>query len=239
VFWVTLPSGINANANVVVNMTFLPTGTEYDGVYAGECPTCNSIYAKYDNGANVFSSLYQNFAGSSVPAGWQSSGATISNGATLGSSPTYILTSATYAPNPNAVVDFDADFVGTTTRTNLIVGYTNPGDTACYGWSVASTIGSSVYDFGSGSCSGGTPVGTLAASKSAYHVFSVINPNPSSLIMSYDYGQQDSSIGAWASAQNIGAYAYETQPLYLQWVRMRAYPPSGVMPTQSFGTIVP
>lgn len=95
VFWVKLPSGINANANLVVNMTLLSNSVDYDGIYAGEAPqlTCglttnaaspyNTIlcssgtYAKYDNGANVFSQ-YTNFAGTSIPSGWSTSGTLLS-----------------------------------------------------------------------------------------------------------------------------------------------------------------
>ena len=40
-FWVKIPGGLAANSNTVINMTFGSLGTEYDGSYAGECPTCS------------------------------------------------------------------------------------------------------------------------------------------------------------------------------------------------------
>ena len=85
-FWVKLPAGISANSNAIVNMTFLPTNTEYDGIYAGEAPqlSCNNPsntvsgcasgqYGKYDNGANVFA-LYDGFAGNTLSGIWSHTG---------------------------------------------------------------------------------------------------------------------------------------------------------------------
>ena len=53
--WVLLTSAIGASGGTqTIYMTFLPTSTEFDGVYAGEAPELSSTYAQYDNGANVF-----------------------------------------------------------------------------------------------------------------------------------------------------------------------------------------
>ena len=86
-FWVNIPSGIQANSNALLYMTFIsPNSVEYDGVYAGEAPqlSCNNPtntisgcaagqYGKYDNGGSVFAN-YWDFAGTSLPAGWSASG---------------------------------------------------------------------------------------------------------------------------------------------------------------------
>jgi hypothetical protein len=68
-FWVKLPSGIAANTNVIINMTFLPTTIDYDGNYAGESPQLSTFYGQFDNGANVFN-FYDNFSGTSLSAKW-------------------------------------------------------------------------------------------------------------------------------------------------------------------------
>jgi hypothetical protein len=65
VFWVKLTNSIPANGNMIVNLTFQSTSTEFDGVVAGECPTCSSTYSKYDNGNNVFA-FYQSGATNTV-----------------------------------------------------------------------------------------------------------------------------------------------------------------------------
>ena len=56
VFWVLIPSGLGAagSGNIIVaNMVFLPTSTEYDGLYAGEAPQLSSTFGQYDNIAHV------------------------------------------------------------------------------------------------------------------------------------------------------------------------------------------
>jgi hypothetical protein len=99
VFWVKLPSGVAASNSLGLTMSFLPTTTQYDGVYAGEAPqwTCttptNTVsgcsagqYAKYDNGRAIFN-LYDNFAGSTLNASvWQpcGSGCLVANSLTDG-----------------------------------------------------------------------------------------------------------------------------------------------------------
>ena len=70
VFWIKLPVQIpGSGGSIQVNMTFMPVGTEYDGVYAGEAPQLSQRYAEFDNGANVFIN-YWNFEGTSLPSGF-------------------------------------------------------------------------------------------------------------------------------------------------------------------------
>ena len=87
VFWINTGSlNIGPNSYATVNMTFEPTSTEYDGVYAGEAPQLSSSYAEYDNGANVFTK-YENFAGTTLWSGISTiSGASITqnNGLEIG-----------------------------------------------------------------------------------------------------------------------------------------------------------
>jgi hypothetical protein len=59
-FWVKLTSAIAANGGtLIIYMVFLPTSTEFDGVYRGEASQLSANYAQYDNGASVFD-LYFN-----------------------------------------------------------------------------------------------------------------------------------------------------------------------------------
>ena len=72
----------------------------------GEAPQLSSTYAQYDNGANVFPALYQNFAGTSTPSGWQSTGTVAQNNGIGAITPTgYILTNATYGGNASQIFD--------------------------------------------------------------------------------------------------------------------------------------
>ena len=65
VFWVALDRGIGPGGYATLSMYFLPNNIGYDGVYAGESPLQSNTYARYDNGANVFS-FYDNFAGTAL-----------------------------------------------------------------------------------------------------------------------------------------------------------------------------
>jgi len=58
-FWVELTSSIAASGgSLTIYMVFLPTSTEFDGVYRGEAPQLSATYAAYDNGANVFNAYF-------------------------------------------------------------------------------------------------------------------------------------------------------------------------------------
>ena len=67
IWWIKLPNGVPAESTVAVNMTFLSKSIEYDDIYAGEAPQLSSTYGEYDNGENVFG-FYDNFAGASLNA---------------------------------------------------------------------------------------------------------------------------------------------------------------------------
>lgn len=55
-FWILIPAGIGANSNALVNMTFLTTNTEYDGVHAGEAAQLSGIFGQYDNVGSIMKS---------------------------------------------------------------------------------------------------------------------------------------------------------------------------------------
>ncbi|VVB76704.1 Uncharacterised protein [uncultured archaeon] len=77
VYYVKIPLGIGANSLAMVNMTFLSSLANFDGVYAGRNPTlgssgygaCSGVM-NCDNGANVFA-FYDNFkSGETLSAKW-------------------------------------------------------------------------------------------------------------------------------------------------------------------------
>ena len=53
VFWVKLSNGALASTNSIINMTFLPVGTEYDGVFAGEAPQLSTTLAPISVGTPI------------------------------------------------------------------------------------------------------------------------------------------------------------------------------------------
>jgi hypothetical protein len=255
VFWVTLPSGIGASGSTTVSMYFLPNTAEYDGVYAGEAPqlTCTNptnpavcgvggTYGKYDNGAQVFDD-YWNFAGDGAgafPSGWThsvtgSSTYTVANGVTTtplggGSNYAFVETSASYFPNTNIILDAFSTMP--------------PG--LGYGWMGLAGGGgdtwvSTVYCSSSTVlCTFSNGVFTSAGLTTYPNMLSIYEPGSTATSMFYyNYiaatGQKTSTGGnIYAGSQyTSGAGGSVT----VEYFRVRAYPPGGVMPSVSFGSI--
>jgi hypothetical protein len=93
IYWLRLANGIPADSSVTVYMGFASTVTNlFNSVTTGEAPQLSPGYGQYDDGANVFP-YYWNFAGTSLPSGWEFSignagppdngGYTVNNGASF------------------------------------------------------------------------------------------------------------------------------------------------------------
>jgi hypothetical protein len=250
VFWVKVPS-VPSGSNIKINMSFQSTATHYDGVFAGEAPQLSSTYAQYDNGANVFNSLYQNFKGTSTPSGWtlSGSGAVVSSGLTITYSTSvinYALSNANYGLNSSQIEDAYADIGGSAAFTDLVVGYTNTGEGSCMGWTLGTTSsGSTITNFADINCAYtdySSLHGSLNPSNGAWHIFTTYWPSSSSSTFSYDYGAAQTQSSSIPSAKMpVGVYSYsgnsQSGATTIRWVRLRTYPPSGVMPSVSFGAL--
>jgi hypothetical protein len=264
-FWVALPSGINANSNVIINMTFLANTIEYDGVYAGEAPqiTCtnpsNTIggctagqYGKYDNGNHVFM-VYQNFAGMSLPSGWTgtqpASGTSIysiANSVTIWQG-TFLTTVPVFYAENNVMEDLitlpnGPTGVGHSGESNQGYVAGSNGNNA-YGVFYYSNTNCYAANGGPGyNINAGGGCGTLSAATSYIFGFAV----SSSVV--YWYKNYVPSTTAYSGSFNTNQYiflgdqhgngaSYASNPEFYQWVRVRTLPPAGVMPTLSFGGI--
>jgi len=246
IFWVKLPT-IPRTSSVTIDMVFEPISTNYDGVYAGEAPQLSPIYGEYDNGAEVFNN-YWNFAGTSLPSGWQilSTGAPqllvyhqisssapqvldtlmtgggrvligIATGTLASEGPMYA-----YILNPsiNAYGD-DGTTWGLYYDTSLIhsvFGVAMPG---------VESVG---YQNGQATVNYGT---------SSYNMSSYSQTSVSQSTTSYIFLSTDTAGCGGGSAvvvnNNLQLQISTNNYCYidniLQWVRTRAYPPNGVMPT--------
>jgi len=245
--WVNLPNGIPANSSITIYMELLSVGTEYDGVYMGEAPQLSPTYAQYDNGENVFNN-YWNFAGTSLPSGWGGSGYTVNNGVTIGSANgDYVATtSSTYGLNPNYILDYYGTFPSNPNISNAWFGYTTYDDytnfVAFDENSYSGLCGSStpIVPYSQINGTGQTPYdcsGALPAPQTG--VFSVYFA--SSTLGGYFFNY--ASRGSYSAYPNvhlsIGGYNLNSQIAIgpFNWVRVRAYPPNGVMPSVSIGSI--
>ncbi len=267
IFWVNLGNNqIPAGGTLVINMTF--TGaTQYDVNYAGESPlqscpdpsnpsSCTaSTYGEYDNGANVFPTLYQNWASGSLSSlGWTNNGGytvTVDDGLTL-SGGCFASCGVYY----NTGVDMGAvtlDFYEyfTNLDQNLVSGFygSDPGNADQY---LIWTGNPSTLGAGSGwngpyyYSNNHIPCGGYCdamqfnyGSTSSPQVWS-ISVASSETIDSYDYNVQtlDNGQSTWGSGTGyVGFVANGNANTVDYWVRIREDPPGGPgsqMPGASF-----
>ena len=243
--WINL-HGMPAGGSVQVYMEFYSTSTNFDGNYWGEAPQLSSSYGQYDNGQNVFPAGYFNFAGTTMPSGWDttgvtSGGITVNNGLTVDTNdiPNYVLTlssslSGNYVVDVYEVSDvpfayMGAQFSSWSTSSTAYPASTNPSSGAAQWSAPISTGGESM---------------TLQTSSSAYAALSE-NIAPisvtnwqvdsagvygSTAYMWVNYGYQLST-GTNTGSNYPGVTGWDSAQYTVQWFRIRTTPPNGVMPT--------
>ena len=235
-------------------MAFLATTTNFDGSYWGAAPTLSSSYGQYDNGANVFN-FYDNFAGTSLNSRWTVFGSTqgtesVNNGVTLTSSSSSLSIGvfAAYTPPTTGIVTetyfnaitptsgyrvFDGNSISSssTAEQNGYVGILQVGG--------ASTLRLNKM-------TSGTQTTLVSASDSLIagnSYTSSLSWQGSNLTMAdltngHSTSTTDASYGLSTMTQvamALGATSGNKYDTY--WFRVRQSPPSGVMPSASFGSI--
>lgn len=243
--WINMPStiGIGVTAVNVLSIGFLSmSSNSVNGNNVGEspvltCPTASTstaacAYGKYDNGANVFS-FYQNFTGTSTPAGWTSSGASIiqDNGLTTsGASNSYFTTANTYGLNPAQILD---EFSKTTNPTgadsHIDTGYVTNTlvDTkeTLVGWGLdgwGSNSMAEVYDYAAST--GNTAI--FEPPNGAYYLMTSYWPSMAFGAFDYNYGFQQGLYPPPPSATNIGVDipgGGGVTTANILWMRIRTY----------------
>ena len=196
--------------------------------------------AQYDDGANVFSN-YLNFAGTTLPSGWvYSSSITgiVNNGITLSSS-----SSAQYLGYQTPISSpFVYDIYGkvvnpsTSEQSNLLalVG-TGLSGSSYYDWSGERYQSGNYLDYGIGGS--WMPITSILWYINTFYLNSVaVTSSGTSEYVNYNQlGSSTSSGGLSSSYLMVWQDNTET---FVQWLRTRVYPPNGVMPSASFGSVV-
>ena len=248
-YWLKLQNGIPASSSVTIYMVYFPKSYNVlNNFNDGEAPQIPcieegitntskcSVYGEYDNGNNVFNN-YWNFAGTSIPAGWTIAGSAVFNNkleltsndqnpgiysSTLLTAPIVIdalinpTSSNTYAGGYDASVAFTA-------------GYGSGNGMGAY-WGIGSTLNGQVN-------------GWLATSNTDPSV-----ANTYYLITGYyisgaetlfeNYNNIVSATNTFSNSYlALAAYSSTSSTSYVQWVRVRAYPPNGIMPSRAFGVM--
>jgi hypothetical protein len=247
IFWVKLPNGETQTApGNTIYMVFEPLSTEFDVSIAGEAPQISSTYAEYDNGASVFTN-YWNFAGTSLPTGFTTTSgltATVNNGVSfsVSSAPQWLF-------NPNLALSgsiiIENYMEATTASSDVGYGLTGVGiaDSTTPSWTASFAIGGTNMNSGATGESlrygffqnGITDTGTATALNVWY--LQTFTGSSSGMSVSNNYVQYASTSTALPSTYYIVAEEIDGGTAKLQWLRTRAYPPNGVMPTPSFGSV--
>ena len=229
----------------------------------GEAPQLSSTYAEYDDGASVFN-FYDNFAGTTLNSHWsvvQSSATTnINNGLTVeitsGSTGYYIIYSTATLTPP-----FIAEDLFSTTAFAINIRTYNPTLSASNTQTnpAADASSSNVIDWSINSANSGY-WNAQQGDSSAYFASSTGNNGAASnWLLGIGYTGSTNYWYGFNGATQTNYYTYTssstdtpTGSLYLglganwasvstninikyTWVRVRAYPPNGVMPSVSFG----
>jgi len=248
--WVKLPVSIPANSSITIEMQVDPS-LNFDGVYWGENPLLSPTYGEYDNGASVFS-YYQRWGNlSSLPSGWSSISGTVI---------TYASTYIEIAPSPStdgwygiSLNPIPSSLSSTTTVWEFYGNmYDSIGAGSCIGTATGNGGNFNGYSF----FEGGSPTNLIYlgnnnnpfSASTGYDdtnnnkVYTMQMNSATSLQMFINYTQIYSTTSATSESLTYfdidpsnSAGSYPSTPIYIYWLRTRAYPPNGVMPSVSFG----
>ena len=243
IYWLNLAEGIQAHSSVTVYMGLAtPSSDLFNNVRTGEAPQLSPTYGEYDDGIGVFS-LYDNFVGTSLNTHlWVDNSATsrntisINNGLTLTAASAIGYQAAFYSirtfPTPTVV-----EYYGQPVQAQQAISTVGGG-----GFGVVSPelyVSSVTYGTENGasglwaqgdSCSAsatGNP-----ASNGVYSMFM----NSTTLTTRFDYGFTFSEPCALDSGNVFFASQLNAGTVTADWVRVRSYPPNGLMPAVTFGT---
>ncbi len=214
--------------SATIYMNFMPNSILSASGPTGEAPQLSPTYAEYDNGANVFTG-YWNFAGTSMPSGWTTglSGLVINNGisCSCSGSPATIYTSMTYGTvgiaeaytESTGAADIQIDVNGT--NFGYFTGIHMYSSQFYMDWADSP----SPPNVGSASFNTWYVVSLLYDAVSATGLINYQNPG---------FSTYSGSIRGGIAPSILSNGAFE-----LYWYRIRAYPPNGVMPSVTFGSV--
>ena len=247
VVWVKLASSISGSGGTqTIYMNFVQTSELSSSGPTGEAPALSSTYGQYDNGGDVFN-YYQEWGGlSSLPSGWSSS----TTFWTFNSKNTTFTSSTRDGiwmtiPSSLSSYPYVWDFYG-----NMYISTSSPGTyIGGYGSSPSSLCCNIEYSLLEGYGHSPPVINIVSDNNGQYFSTSMSDTNNSKVYTFW--ASSSSTAGVYLNYQ--GTYSTtgitSTTPGYfiattasgstltLYWLRTRAYPPSGVMPSVSFGSL--
>ena len=253
VWWVKTGS-IAASSTLTIYMGFANKTTNlFNNKTTGESPQLSSTYAEYDDGADVFS-YYQRWGGlSSLPTNW---------GEVTNSIVTFASTYTEIQPNQTTrgwygiyLNPIPASLSSTTTVWEYYGNQYNDIAAGSYVGTSESTTGNFAgYSFSEGDTTTNLIyLGNNATQFDASAGYDDTNNNKiytmamasgTALDMQINYSSIYSTASAVAEAPTYFDIAVSNNggskpasPIYIYWLRTRAYPPNGVMPSVTFGSV--
>ncbi len=263
IFWINTGSlNIGANSYAIINLTFEPTSTEYDGIFAGEAPQLSATYGLYDNGAKIFP-FYDNFKGTTLNTNlWNPIVKSSSASYSINNGITFTLTAASNSIALYSVNKFNpANYIeeqNISSINNPVTDaeytsdwFTSPPSstgyfTNNYRFELLNTGTNTQYrmcvDYNSGAS------GTCgAATGTAYTTNNIFGGVWSSTgieyiyqnyVNEYSYGDSTLSITPSYFAIELNEYTTGgTMSATVNYARLRSYPPNGVMPTFTLSSL--
>ena len=243
--WVNLPTAIPASSSVTIYIGFAPKKTNLlsssgtTGI--GEAPQLSTTYAQYDDGASVFTN-YWNFAGTSLPislttadfGGTAYTGSvSVNNGLTFsaGSDSTQVVYTTTEISTPYVFEEY--------TESTVIGNSADAGMGVDSGTSFSGTnfwlsrIGAATWNYWVDASSTAT---SDAMSQNTFYILGLTSGGTV-----YANTAEDASLYSASSTSAFPSPAYliisdidADAKQVVQWTRVRAYPPNGVMPSVTF-----
>ena len=247
-WWLKI-AAIPGGSSETVYVGFAPTSISlFNTVNDGEAPQLSSTYAEYDDGANIFT-YYQRWGGlSALPTDWSSASGTV---IIFNSDYTEIAPPASTAGWYGIYLNpIPSSLSSTTTIWELYGNYydgTNAGQDI--GTAGGSPINTNGYSFVEGDSPTnliyeGNQFDTGYDDTNVNKIYGMVMASSTSLTMTINYNPIFTATTATAEAptyfdiapSNNGGSDPSTG-IYVYWIRTRSYPPNGVMPSVSFGSV--
>jgi hypothetical protein len=222
IFFVKLDRSIPAGSAIDLQAYFLPMSVNYDGVHAGEAPQLSPVYAEYDNGANVFNNYWNGaqLSTSTLPSTWSGSEAVGSFAyySTPISTPFIVDSYMAYPASPSTT--YSTDLLYSASSVSDYSGISNNNGNAGFYVIYQGTFGNEVTSY------------TTTES-----IFTVEVPSLSTQTDEINYADAQSFTSDLPSGgYYVGLYS-ASQLAKIDWLRTRTYPPNGIEPSASFGSI--
>ena len=252
IWWLKI-AAIPAGSSETVYVGFAQASTNlFNTVNDGEAPQLSPTYAEYDDGASVFNN-YWNFAGSSLPSGWAvtpstASAPSVNNGATISSGVQIETTSKIVPIQGITEMYIYLTTVGVGGMLNAVDIDGNDYTASPSGWVTSSSSTGRVYygqvlDLRNNGASNTnyqaswSPTSiTVPTSASNYYLMGMS-------VQSNGYFWENYNLEGTTTTDIPPAGNYyltlgsDGASFTVYWVRVRAYPPNGVMPSVTFGSV--